>query len=51
MVSRCTMKVAGKEVPLNEFLEGFLVKVMRAVVGSLKGTDPAGEIEIRVWEE
>ncbi len=39
MSLNCKLKVDGKEIPLNEFVEKILAKTMVGAMSSLKGID------------
>lgn len=45
---RVSLKVNGKRIPLNPFVEGFLAKTLKGMLGSLKGCDPSETVEIRI---
>ncbi len=42
------IKIDGKEIPLNDFLEELTDNLVRAMIEPLKGTDPNGEITIHL---
>jgi molybdopterin-guanine dinucleotide biosynthesis adapter protein len=43
-----SLKVNGKEIPLNSFVKGFLSNAIKGMVASLKGCEPAERIEIHI---
>jgi molybdopterin-guanine dinucleotide biosynthesis adapter protein len=43
-----SLKVDGKEIPLNPFVRGFLNNVIKGMVASLKGCEAAERIEIHI---
>ena len=45
-----SLKVDGKEIPLNPFVRGFLTNAIKGMVKSLKGCQAAGRIAIRIDE-
>lgn len=48
---RISVKVNGKEIPLNRFVRGFLSNAIRGMVGSLKDCEKAERIEIHIEKE
>jgi hypothetical protein len=48
MGSEVEIKVDGKDVPLNDFIVGMTENLVRAIIASLKGADPKGDITIHV---
>ncbi|MGD0919076.1 MAG: molybdopterin-guanine dinucleotide biosynthesis protein B [Thermodesulfobacteriota bacterium] len=46
-----SLKVDGKEIPLNRFVRGFLSNAIGGMVGSLKDCETAERIEIHIEKE
>ena len=43
-----SLKVDGREIPLNRFVRGFLSTTIKGMVASLKGCETSGRIEIHI---
>ena len=43
-----SLKVDGKEIPLNRFVRGFLSTTIKGMVASLKGCETFGRVEIHI---
>jgi molybdopterin-guanine dinucleotide biosynthesis protein B len=46
-----SLRVEGRQIPLNPFVKGFLANTVKGMLSSLKGCDTAKHVEIRIEDE